>query len=407
MAQNLMTTCSKKHTYPPARLNGQATFPGVPGIQREYIECRHLAAQYIYDSLHNEAGKVDLSHFSSVNQIAQHVKTGGTEADCEKMLRDAQEAYLIKTDDLGKLLKDQFQQIENESQNGAGVRSLMVTSTNHAMAIRLRVKQHPQDVQKKIYVVKFYDPNFTDTTVRCEVDNIDKLNTQTLRQYIDGDGQHDPHYQRYFDSYEDCVMVHVCSRQAPEQSPLQISQGMALTCRYEELSPIVMWHLLRNNLAGELVKLFEKFTRLDAARQVKLLAAKSPIKIPGLFIALECGCAEAIRAYGTLLKQVPEKTLVWHIITLLKAKGPDGTSGLYFALQNGHAEAIQAYGELLRLVPEEALAYSLADMLKVKHKYGVSALDVARRLGHDKAIQAYEAVVDEFCGVAANGVSQK
>nr|WP_240669198.1 ShET2/EspL2 family type III secretion system effector toxin [Dyella sp. M7H15-1] len=410
-----MPYLSKINAYPPASLNGVATFPTPADSPLEVIACRHLAAQYLYDCLHDDAGKVDLDHFESVEQIAQHVSENGTQADYENMRRDAQEAHLIKTDHLGKLLMEQFEKIETEnaSSAGIGVRGLLLESTNHSMAIRLRVKQDRDDPNKKIYVVKFYDPNMTDTTVRCEVDDLSKLNGQTLRQYIDGDGQHDPYYQHYFSSNEDCVMVHVCSHQATEQPPLQTSQGKVLTSRCEGLSPAVMWHLLRDNCSVDLAGLSADFANLDVETQVRLLTAKDMNGTPGFYMALQNGHAEAIRAYGELLKQLPEEvsakpivtpakpivtpvklivtpvklivTPTKPIVTLLEAKIANGTSGLYIALQNGHAEAIRAYGELLKQVGN----VSLVKLLEAKSADGTSGLFMALHAGHAEAIRAY------------------
>nr|WP_240669199.1 ShET2/EspL2 family type III secretion system effector toxin [Dyella sp. M7H15-1] len=382
---------SKKNAYPPASLNCVATFPAPAGVPQSKIACCNLAVQYAYDCLHDETetGKVDLNLFESIEQIAQHVSENGTVADYDNMRRNAQEAHLIKTDHLGGFLAAQFKKIEEESQNGIGVRGLLVESSNHSMAIRLRVKPHPQDANKKIYVVKFYDPNMTNTTVRCEVDDLSKLNGQTLRQYIDGDGQHDSYYSSYFRNDEDCALVHVCSPQAAQQPPLQTSQGRALTSRCEGLSPAVMWHLLSGNFSVDLAGLSEDFAKLDVETQVRLLAAKDAKGTSVLFIALQDGHTETIRAYRELLKQLPEEARAKFLVTLLAAKGANGTLGLYVALQNGHAEAICAYGELLKQLPEEARAQFLATLLAAKGANGRLGLFMALQEGHAEAIRAY------------------
>ncbi|WP_164931813.1 ShET2/EspL2 family type III secretion system effector toxin [Dyella sp. M7H15-1] len=380
---------SKKNAYPPANLNGVATFPTPAGAPEIDIECCHLAVQYLYDCLHDEAGKVDLNPFESVEQIAQHVPENGTDADYETMRRDAQEAHLIKTDHLDSLLMEQFKKIESDSPSGAGVRGLLVESSNHSMAIRLRVKPHPQDDNKKIYVVTFYDPNMTDATVRCEVDDLSKLNGQTLRQYIDGDGQHDSYYSSYFRNDEDCALVHVCSPQAAQQPPLQTSQGRALTSRCEGLSPAVMWHLLSGNFSVDLAGLSEDFAKLDVETQVRLLAAKDMNGTPGFYMALQEGHVEVIRAYGELLKQLPKEARTQALVKLLEAKAVNGTPGLFMALQEGRAEAICAYGELLKQLPEEARVQSLITLLEAKDANGTPGLLMALQNGHAEAIRPY------------------
>lgn len=113
---------------------------------------------------------------------------------------------------------------------------------------------------------------------------------------------------------------------------------------------------------GEILKLLPPETRVD------LVAARLPDGTPGLSAALESGIAEAVRAYGELLKLVPEESRA----ELVAARDVDGIPQFITALSSPYADTIVAFGELLPLVPEKQRAKVLAsDKLSkaLKHAY--------------------------------------
>lgn len=73
-------------------------------------------------------------------------------------------------------------------------------------------------------------------------------------------------------------------------------------------------------------------------------------------MALEEGHADAIRAFGEVLKRVPEESRG----AVPAAKRADQLSGLLMALHNGRADSVRAFGELSSLVPEESRAELVA-----------------------------------------------
>jgi hypothetical protein len=383
---------SKRHMYPPRNLNAKAVFPATAGASGgRTIVCRHLATQYAHDILHSPRGKVDLDKFSSADKISQHVPTGGKEEDYDNAIKYAKEAYFTNTNQLGELLIPQFKKIEAEGQHQVGERGLLIDATDHVMAIRLRVKNHSADANKKIYVVNFYDPNFSDAIVRCEVDDLSKLTDQTLRQYIDGNGKHGSAYTRYFGADHHAV-AYVCNAQATGPEPLATNTGRALTRRHdEEITPALMFHLLNGNFPADVASLAPRIAKLDSAKQLEILSAVGMDGTSGLYRALQSGHADVIQAYAALLKQLPDTPGKARLLaTLLEAKGPNGTPALYMALQNGHVGAIRAFGEMLALLldgPEKASL--MAELLAAKNADGVPGLFIALQQGHAKAIHEF------------------
>jgi len=137
---------------------------------------------------------------------------------------------------------------------------------------------------------------------------------------------------------------------------------------------------------AEAVKAFGELLKLiPENRRAELLRAKNRDGMPGLYTALYNGRADAVKAFAGLLELIPENQRV----ELLAAKNTHGTPGLYQALWNGCTEAVKAFGELLKLAP----ARHWGELLAAKNTYGVPGLTGALQRKNKSAVLAYVQIV--------------
>ncbi|WP_092403412.1 ShET2/EspL2 family type III secretion system effector toxin [Candidatus Ichthyocystis sparus] len=90
-----------------------------------------------------------------------------------------------------------------------------------------------------------------------------------------------------------------------------------------------------------------------------MLLAKSDCDVCGLFMALQLGNHSSIAAFSKLLSKlllvkdkISESDLAGAFSEILLAKNKHGTPGLFMALQCGHADAIAAFGSLVDVLVE-------------------------------------------------------
>lgn len=219
----------------------------------------HLSIQYIMDVLADQAkGKVDLSHFSSEETLSSHVSLEKNEHNYHCFNQHASTVYHINNNDFGRTLVDLFEQMNNSGEN---VRALKIDSSQHSMAARLYIKDTEQGQR---FVVNFYDPNITDKTVRCEVDDALKLNDYSLRNFISN--------QTYLSSYVDAEIssIIVCD-QADIHDQHKVKENRALTPLSQSsplpLSVARLDLLLTDNFAAGIQTMAEEVKNLSESER--------------------------------------------------------------------------------------------------------------------------------------------
>ena len=133
---------------------------------------------------------------------------------------------------------------------------------------------------------------------------------------------------------------------------------------------------------------------LDATKLTRVLAARAldGAYPPGLFTALQNGHSDAIRSFAPLLCD-PRLDHVQRF-NLLAAGRLDGTPGLFMAMQLDRGGAVRAFGELLQRCnpsPDE-----LVRLLAARSGDGTSALSIAMQCGNAHAIRAFGDVLEHF-----------
>ena len=341
------------------------------------IECRHLVEHRQQVQEQDPQGKFNDEHFASKKAIKTHVSYD-TEAKYSHLENHATEVHLRYNSDFGKVLVEQLVALAAEGEPPRS-KLIMLQSTNHAMSVRLRVKEERGELR---YVAELFDPNHTNSHVRVASASLHAFETLTLKDFIDTAALYQRYYRESDKESDKFSAIFVRPSPQTEQSMTTTGQEGAknrkLTSNIEKINPTSLWYMLALDLAEDLKCLKNKIT-IDE----ELLAAKDADRFPGLFMALQNGHANAITAFGELLKLVPSEK---DRAKLLAAEAADGTPGLYAAFDQGRADAIEAFGELLKLVSSEDERIKL---LAAKDADGTPGLYAALEEGNADAIKAF------------------
>ena len=364
----------------PENFNKEAKFIGV---SHKAIVCRHLATYQQEVQTQNPRIKFDYDQFNSREKIAINVKPD-IEKTYKTLKAHASETHLIKNSKFGQFLVRQLEAMEKD---GKQSKLMLMQSTIHAMNLGLRTKEKNGE---KSYVVKFFDPNDTTTGTRSKTNSVQTFETQTLASYItDADKM-----KGYYPEPMGMSMIFVRPEEEAQASTSMLpafSAGRTLTSMdikdnedNEGIDTTVIWHLMSEGFAGNLRKLRGHFAALPEHLFVEPIAGKNAKGYPALYAGMNNGHADAIRAYGELLKQfesLPEDQL----IELISGESATGYSALFVGMHEGHAEAIKACGDLLKLLPPDRQADLLLAKISRGAYKGQSGLHIALAKGHFSA----------------------
>ncbi|HHW4137314.1 TPA: ShET2/EspL2 family type III secretion system effector toxin [Yersinia enterocolitica] len=322
--------------------NGELDFPD---SESSKIVCRHLAAQYALDVLSNEErGKVKMKDYSNEESICGHVSKD-TERYFHDVFSKSQTVYLINNNDFGSALIDNFQVMER---NGETHRALLLSTHHHVMAVRLNIKE----TSKRYYVINFYDPNVTDHTLRCKVDDLALLKSHTLESYINIG-----YYYIYYNNNDDYKIMQLYVFENPGiLSERTINNERKLTplkgTEPPSLSSYLLCKLLQNRYFIEVEKRINEMISqplMSSDDIYHLLKYCDPLFGPPLFFALTQDQFLMVAVLGKLIKLLPEEQRK----ALLDTTNSQGAPGLFIALKEGNVRSIAAYGKLLDLITDD------------------------------------------------------
>lgn len=377
----------------PINLNGKAEFyVPMPDGSTTKIVCRHLATQYIKDVWKEERDSVkfDWTLYSSEDSIMSSILNEAC-FTYTTLQANSNRYDLINNDNLGKHLKARFEDMQQTVKKG-NIRTLLIESTTHAMAIRLCIK----DAEDKSinYVVSFYEPNITNGAVCCETNDLSTLEKHTLEQYITGTlerGQDRNPYMNLFKGIASISMVTECdSHSFTNDLP---KKAKKLTSFAD--GPLTATHilfLLNGNFSHDFVQLKDRLKKIgqqSPQELANLLPVKNELGVPVLSMALQNGQTETVRAYGELLLLSYENEYD-KLVDLLAAKSEGGKLELYMALKNGHIETVLAYGEvLLQLFSKNKDDSRLFELLILKNNDHIPVLCLALATGETEIVKIY------------------
>lgn len=386
-----------------SNLNGQTTFAG----KWDVIKCRHIALQDIYERQVEDlspAPGVRKPHRAdrrteqrgTLEQMSQ-----GMNPQLEERLAEirsgAKENYVVDHAKFGEFFHETFSQMPIPS-----TRYMLMTSGNHAMSFRLRVKKDPQGQPR--YVINFNDPNYTLTDKRVSIDNLEQVKDLQVSSFIDK-----KHVKLYFGdssnkNREQTALFQVVDNNFHTQSlnePRDYGNSDSRSAKMflsdqKTLHPDASHHLLSAGLP-----LSEFKTKLDGCppEQVfSFLAAKSSIGSPGLHAAQQDGYDKAIASHGELVLDAAKKGLIdkQQVFELLAAKsGP--VPGSFMAYEGGHAEAISSQGRLVLEAAENNLIdqQQVFELLAAKGFGGMPGHVAAKNNRHTAAVASHCVIVLE------------
>jgi len=345
----------------PRNLNGQAVFTPVTVDDTidNPIVCRHLATQYIKDILQDPSGKgkVRWESYSSKTAIAEHVPIE-TKVASNNLAYNAKRCDLISNDKFGQHLKACFEDMRKPEKKET-LRTLLINSTNHAMAVRLCIKDNTEGEGKPVYVVNFYDPNITNGSVRCETNDLSTLINQTLKQYVDGSNEEHAvsNYALYSGENAPISMVMECDL-ANFTNYSTNTERRLNSFAADPLTPTHIFTLLDGYFFHNFVGLqnqLQEIGQQSPEQLLHLLSGTNESGMSGLFIALGMGHKAAIKTYTVLLKGLFSRLAKFEqkkLIELLAVKDLDGIFALNYTPDYKYVETVDAYQELLHQLPE-------------------------------------------------------
>jgi len=359
--------------------NGQAMFHGT----NKKIACNHLVEHRQAKLEQSERRKFDYVQYDNVQNIAAHV-SDNIDAKYKHLKAHAAETHLFHNHDFGKVLIGQFGEMQRKKETA---RLLLLTSSNHAMSVELKVKDKGG---KPRYVAALFDPNTTTSHIRFASDDMRTLEGRTLKGFLESEST----YEFYYPDADEISIMYV-RPPAPAQAQAEqagVNRGagavknrtLTSCIEDEQLDGAILHRMLVNGFSGDIRRLKNEIAKRSKEEGISFLAAKRSDGMPGLYWALQDGHADTIRAFGEVLVEL--KVPLDKCAELLEAKRADGVPGLYGALHNGHADAIRALGEVLKglqMPPDKCI-----DLLAAKRVNGVSGLYGALHNGHADAIRA-------------------
>ncbi|EKN6242781.1 ShET2/EspL2 family type III secretion system effector toxin [Yersinia enterocolitica] len=216
------------------------------------------------------------------------------------------------------------------------------------MAVRLNIKE----TSKRYYVINFYDPNVTDHTLRCKVDDLALLKSHTLESYINID-----YYYIYYNNNDDykIMQLYVCENPGILSERTRNNERKLTPLKGTEppsLSSYLLCKLLQNRYFIEVEKRINEMISqplMSSDDIYHLLKYCDPLFGPPLFFALTQDQFLMVAVLGKLIKLLPEEQRK----ALLDTTNSQGAPGLFIALKEGNVRSIAAYGKLLDLITDD------------------------------------------------------
>lgn len=169
----------KEKEFPRIKLNGQCYFPGRP---QNRIVCRHIAAQYINDIYQNVDYKPHQDDYSSAEKFLTHFNKKCKNQTLALISSRPEGRCVAACGDFGLVMKAYFDKMES---NGISVMAAILLVDNHALTVRLRIKNTTEGCTH--YVVSVYDPNVTNDKIRIMSESKEDIKHYSLMDFMNVD----------------------------------------------------------------------------------------------------------------------------------------------------------------------------------------------------------------------------
>lgn len=371
------------------------------------IQCRHLSGLFLFANISKERRYINqLSMFFSPTANGANTVESCNDVvrdflqknvfDYQRVLYRADEYKIFKIEQIGDAVHSVFTKMGEVDK-----KKILFCSEHHTMAIELIKKTNP-----KRFVIKFYDPNRTTMHKRVVFDQLadvkdlkpsDFLSAECLKAYF-------PKFNfGVFGVYKNPTEI---VNLPPEKTPKEVELIGSLD-GYSEDDLSAMIHsscslnfpILLTKCCNKIISSTSLLKGKEAERVASLLVAKRSDGTSGLYLALQNGHVEVIKAYLAAIlscEYYKRKENQGALAALLVAKDAYGTPGLFKALQNNHAEAIHAYLVAIlncEYYKRQENQVALAALLVAKDAKGAPGLMCALFNGNAGAVKAYLAAI--------------
>ncbi|QIV96278.1 ankyrin repeat domain-containing protein [Allofrancisella inopinata] len=148
---------------------------------------------------------------------------------------------------------------------------------------------------------------------------------------------------------------------------------------------------LQKGHAAAVKSYIEAVININGINKQELLAAKNSNGAPGFFMALQKGHAAAVENYIKAIANINGINKQ----ELLAAKNSNGGPGLFMALQDGHAEAVENYIKAIANIND----INKQELLAAKNPNGAPGLFMALQKGHAAAVENYIKAIANINGI--------
>lgn len=333
----------KEKEFPRIKLNGQCYFPGRP---QNRIVCRHIAAQYINDIYQNVDYKPHQDDYSSAEKFLTHFNKKCKNQTLALISSRPEGRCVAACGDFGLVMKAYFDKMES---NGISVMAAILLVDNHALTVRLRIKNTTEGCTH--YVVSVYDPNVTNDKIRIMSESKEDIKHYSLMDFMNVD------YSLLKWSNDHVINQSVAIIPALPKEQLLMLKGSVDEIT-PPLSPATMNLLMAIGQNHQLTQLMIQLQKMPELHRTEMLTAYNSINLPGLYLAINYGNADIVETIFNSLSETGYEGLLSkkNLMHILEAKDKNGFSGLFLAISRKDKNVVTS---ILNVLPKLAATHHL------------------------------------------------
>jgi hypothetical protein len=278
---------------------------------------------------------------------------------------------LVPIESLGDILKIKAEKIKRYESS-----AYLLESESHAMAVSLQHKM--TDEGRAQYIIKFYDPNYTDRYQRIICSNLDEIKTICFSDIFPLERQ-----RQYFPKLKSFMFYSVNLRKIKNKCDFYIFPTMITSERLYLLSAY--------GLTAPFAHLLKEILSSNADEKIKkaALSTKYNDGVTGFHMAFEEGHSEIV---GIITDQILSSNLSENLkMELLIAQSYDGVPGFFMTLQAGHTEAAGMFIE--KILSSNLSEEAKIELLRAESNDGIPGFHLAFYEGHTETVEKFTALI--------------
>lgn len=286
------------------------------GAPQNRIVYRHIAAQYINDIYQNVDYKPHKDDYSSAEKFLTHFNKKCKNQTLELVSSRPEGRCVAACGDFGLVMKAYFDKMES---NGISVMAAILLVDNHALTVRLRIKNTTEGCTH--YVVSVYDPNVTNDKIRIMSESKEDIKHYSLMDFMNVD------YSLLKWSNDHIINQSVAIIPALPKEQLLMLKGTVDEIT-PPLSPATMNLLMAIGQNHQLTQLMIQLQKMPELHRTEMLTAYNSINLTGLYLAINYGNADIVETIFNSLSETGYEGLLSkkNLMHILEAKDKNGFS---------------------------------------------------------------------------------